>query len=105
MFSYSFQDWAIHMQTNMREGIWPNQPGKNAKYSCAEKCQLKIFNEEGLQLNKGNEPEVWVERDGHAGDLFSKLSFFGWSPDTCTVGNALQAHWWRQKFERGGHVM
>lgn len=94
MFSYS-RDWATHMQTSMREGTWPNSPA-DLKYRCAERCRLQIFNEKKVQINKNREPEVWVERDGNSGDFLSKIPFIGWTPDTCTAGNALQVHWWKQ---------
>lgn len=101
MFSYGsgsrHRDWAIHMQMNMRAGLWPNNPGK-LQYQCAERCLLEIYDQEGDQLNPGSEPEVWVEREGHSSDLLAGIPSIGWKPSRCSVGNWLQAHWMKEKF-------
>lgn len=101
-FEYS-HDWPSHMQNNMREGLWPNQPGK-LSYSCAEHCKLKTFDADGNQLNAGQEPWVWVQRDSHRHDVLAKIRKVGWTPASCTVGTAVQEHWWKQRSEvpRGG---
>jgi hypothetical protein len=95
-FEYS-HDWPSHMQNNMREGLWPNQPEKI--YSCVEHCKLKTFDADGNQLNQGQEPVVWVQRDSHRHDALAKIQKVGWKPASCTVGTAVQEHWWKQRSE------